>query len=590
MTFILPPASCVKPAIFFRELVKTTQKLKSGENFRTKERKFVPDFMTSSLGNNLMTYETGKGSTKTVFGGAYDRIGQKYTPDIPNPEASLSEKTFFHADLYGSPLLATDEAGNIRRVSSLGIWGEGETTLPDTLDENLRFSTYRYDSAIGKYYGNARFYDPKAGRMLAIDPIKRGINGYGYCDNDPVNEVDPDGNVPQLVTALIGGAGGALFGFGRGFVQSVISQKLSGNQIDWHEAVGEGIYGAVSDGTRGLAVGLTGQIGLITLADAAGGALGSVAKQWYLNGNLNDIDYFEVAKDAVGNAINGYVFGKGRSKTLGEEAKRGAKAIGLTTAFDYLTDYAKTRYNNNRFAGLEDSMAIGADIGFRDAYAAMPMSKDPRRGCGESSTFTLGISPYSADRIGAGLRAVQERRAKENEFSLVDFGLNVAAGTALGAIESAGAYKFGQIGKKGYELYKQYKKTRSPKAHAPEVPLLTTSSYISGKTEDHHIIPKFRGKSEKYANFISERGIDVDLYTVIVGGGKGGYHLNSIHGKGKWNVKWIEFIEDNPNASAKDIYQFAGKMLDDYGLNGFNIHPYRKKIVLCAGCEVSIRL
>jgi len=387
-----------------------------------------------------MTYETGKGSTKTVFGGAYDRIGQKYTPDIPNPEASLSEKTFFHADLYGSPLLATDEAGSIKHVSRLGIWGEGETTLPDTLDENLRFSTYRFDPVIGKYYGNARFYDPKAGRMLAIDPIKRGINGYGYCDNDPVNEVDPDGNVPQLVTALIGGAGGALFGFGRGFVQSVISQKLSGGDIDWNEAVGEGIYAGVSDGVRGLVAGATWHPGFIYLADGAGGALGSIAKQWYLNGNLDNIDYFEVAKDAVGNAINGYVFKKGPSADWIQEAKRGAKAIGATTAFDYLTDYAKTRYNNTRFAGIEDALAIGVDIGFDGAYTAMSTTRDPRSICGNDYAFNKSINASIPERNDTYLQKVKARRAKENEFSLVDFGLNVAAGTALGTLESVGEY------------------------------------------------------------------------------------------------------------------------------------------------------
>lgn len=106
---------------------------------------------------------------------------------------------------------------------------------------------------------------------------------------------------------------------------------------------------------------------------------------------------------------------------------------------------------------------------------------------------------------------------------------------------------------------------------------LTTSKFISGEVNDHHIIPKFRGKSKKYADFISSRGINVDDYTITVSAGKGGIHMNLLHGKGGWNQKWIEFIDNNPNATAKDIYQFAGKMMDDYGLNSYNIHPYGKK-------------
>jgi len=38
-----------------------------------------------------------------------------------------------------------------------------------------------------------------------------------------------------------------------------------------------------------------------------------------------------------------------------------------------------------------------------------------------------------------------------------------------------------------------------------DVPLLETSKYVSGQTNDHHIIPKFRGKSKPYADFISKR-------------------------------------------------------------------------------------
>lgn len=100
--------------------------------------------------------------------------------------------------------------------------------------------------------------------------------------------------------------------------------------------------------------------------------------------------------------------------------------------------------------------------------------------------------------------------------------------------------------------------------------------YISGKTNDHHIFPKFRGKSKPYAEFIAKRGINVDEYTITVSAGKDGFHMNGIHGKARWNQKWMEYIDNNPNATAKDLFQFAGKMMDDYGLSGYTIHPYGK--------------
>lgn len=97
---------------------------------------------------------------------------------------------------------------------------------------------------------------------------------------------------------------------------------------------------------------------------------------------------------------------------------------------------------------------------------------------------------------------------------------------------------------------------------------------FDGTTNDHYIIPKFRGKSKPYADFISNLGIDVDQYTITVTAGKGGAHINLLHGKGKWNQKWMNFIDNNPNATAKDVFQFAGKMMDEYEVNKFKIHPY----------------
>ena len=138
-------------------------------------------------------------------------------------------------------------------------------------------------------------------------------------------------------------------------------------------------------------------------------------------------------------------------------------------------------------------------------------------------------------------------------------------------LDSKSGYKDSGVGngKDPWRSYESGSKT--------EVLLLETTKPITGKTNDHHIIPAFRGKSKPYADFISARGIDVDQYTITVDAGKGGMHMNIIHGKGGWNQKWMDFIDNNPNATAKDIYQFAGKMMDDYGLSGYTIHPYGGK-------------
>ena len=44
---------------------------------------------------------------------------------------------------------------------------------------------------------------------------------------------------------------------------------------------------------------------------------------------------------------------------------------------------------------------------------------------------------------------------------------------------------------------------------------------------------------------------------------------------GRWNQRWKDFIDANPNATTKEVYQHLGKMMDDYGLSGLPMGPFR---------------
>jgi hypothetical protein len=89
---------------------------------------------------------------------------------------------------------------------------------------------------------------------------------------------------------------------------------------------------------------------------------------------------------------------------------------------------------------------------------------------------------------------------------------------------------------------------------------------ISGPTawHEHHIFP------QQFRSWFAAAGIDIDAYVVDV---PNGMHLSAVHGSGGgylpggWNGVWRNFIEANPNATAQQIYQQAGKMMDDFELN-----------------------
>jgi uncharacterized protein RhaS with RHS repeats len=57
----------------------------------------------------------------------------------------------------------------------------------------------------GLVYFGARWYDPEIGRFISPDPEEDGENWYSYCENDPINYVDPDGRLSLKGWAVLGG-------------------------------------------------------------------------------------------------------------------------------------------------------------------------------------------------------------------------------------------------------------------------------------------------------------------------------------------------------------------------------------------------
>lgn len=127
--------------------------------------------------------------------------------------AQQEEITYYHYDALGSPVLATDEAGNVRWREEYSPFGSRLVEESRELDctvtpceptnspwENRLFYTGKYDEAdAGLTYFGARWYDPSLGRFLSVDPVEFyegnifSFNRYAYANNNPYSYIDPDG-------------------------------------------------------------------------------------------------------------------------------------------------------------------------------------------------------------------------------------------------------------------------------------------------------------------------------------------------------------------------------------------------------------
>ena len=98
----------------------------------------------------------------------------------------------------------------------------------------FRYRGYYYDSDLGMYYLNARYYDPYTARFISMDGVEylgasgdlNSYNLYSYCNNNPVMYADPSGHV--IVSTLLIAAG---IGFAVGFGATLLADYIDDGTV-----------------------------------------------------------------------------------------------------------------------------------------------------------------------------------------------------------------------------------------------------------------------------------------------------------------------------------------------------------------------
>ena len=169
--------------------------------------------------------ETAKDKTVTTYtlDFAYDAQGTPYSLTVTMQGISLTY--YYITNLQGDVMYLVDKTGKQVVSYDYAPYGkiigtndystqtfaqiptEPENTTKTIADLNpLRYRGYYYDTDdLGFYYLQSRYYDANICRFISADSYAItglglvGYNMFAYCNNEPINMFDGNGNVPQAV-------------------------------------------------------------------------------------------------------------------------------------------------------------------------------------------------------------------------------------------------------------------------------------------------------------------------------------------------------------------------------------------------------
>ncbi|MFY9512535.1 MAG: RHS repeat-associated core domain-containing protein [Rubrivivax sp.] len=110
---------------------------------------------------------------------------------------------FLQPDPTGSPLSATTASGGLLFKETYQPYGTRIVAAADGYTSTA-FSGHKQDQGDLVYMGR-RYYNPKSGRFLSMDPVDfdennpQSANRYAYANNNPNKYIDPDGRAAALI-------------------------------------------------------------------------------------------------------------------------------------------------------------------------------------------------------------------------------------------------------------------------------------------------------------------------------------------------------------------------------------------------------
>jgi RHS repeat-associated protein len=112
-----------------------------------------------------------------------------------------ADEYFYVNDRLGSVRQVIDSTGDVERNYTYSPFGQLLESGGTTPSNPFMFTGQWFDDKIDQYYLRARMYDPQLMRFTSRDPVRGKFNHpltlhvYLYCLNDPINRIDPMGEM-----------------------------------------------------------------------------------------------------------------------------------------------------------------------------------------------------------------------------------------------------------------------------------------------------------------------------------------------------------------------------------------------------------
>ncbi|HET6455421.1 MAG TPA: RHS repeat-associated core domain-containing protein [Armatimonadota bacterium] len=158
-------------------------------------------------GQSLVAEKDGSDILKVSYTNGLNEVISRTEHD-----GETADTIFFLYDANLNVNAIVDEDGELLKTFDYEEFGGphpasvAETKYTNTNAENnkLQFAggVGHLTDDSGLIYMRARYYDPASGRFISEDPGRNGSNWYAYCGYNPVNMVDPTGQMGLMSTIV----------------------------------------------------------------------------------------------------------------------------------------------------------------------------------------------------------------------------------------------------------------------------------------------------------------------------------------------------------------------------------------------------